>query len=244
VWVPLAAWAAVTRQPAIGLPHLIAIAGSSVLHLGYFVFLHRGYRSGDLSLVYPLSRGVGPLLATAVAITFLGERPSVLALSGAALIVGGAFFLAGGTQSLKRPGAREAARYGIVTGVLIACYTLWDKWGVGTLAIPPLLYDWAVSTGRTILMAPYAMQHREEVREVFRAHWREAVAVAFLSPLSYIMVLTALATSPVSYVAPAREVSILVGTIMGARLLAEADGPRRMAAAAVMVIGVIGLALG
>jgi uncharacterized membrane protein len=73
---------------------------------------------------------------------------------------------------------------------------------------------------------------------------RAVLIVGLLSPISYIMVLTALTFSPVSYVAPTREISILLGAIMGARLLAEKDAGRRMIASGSMVIGVIALALG
>ena len=68
--------------------------------------------------------------------------------------------------------------------------------------------------------------------------------VAILIPLSYILVLTAMSFTPVSYVAPAREISILIGTALGARLLAEGDARRRLAAASAMVLGIVGLAIG
>ena len=69
------------------------MAGSAALHTAYFVLLNQGYRVGDLSLVYPLARGTGPLLSSLAAIVFLGERPSILALAGALLIIGGAVVL-------------------------------------------------------------------------------------------------------------------------------------------------------
>src|SRR5262245_10618273 len=69
------------------------MAGSAALHTAYFVLLNQGYRAGDLSLVYPLARGTGPLLSSLAAIVFLGERPSVIALAGALLIIGGVIFL-------------------------------------------------------------------------------------------------------------------------------------------------------
>ncbi|MDR7455635.1 MAG: EamA family transporter, partial [Armatimonadota bacterium] len=83
-----------------------------------------------------------------------------------------------------------------------------------------------------------------EVRLHWRAHRVETLGVGLLAPLSYILVLTAMVFTPVSYVAPAREVSILVATVLGTRLLAEGDGARRLAAAAAIAIGVIALALG
>ena len=103
------------------------MAGSAALHTGYFVLLNQGYRSGDLSLVYPLARGTGPLLSSAAAIAFLGERPSLLGLSGALLIIAGVLVLTGNPEQLRRAGARAAMQYALLTGAFIAVYTLWDK---------------------------------------------------------------------------------------------------------------------
>ena len=82
------------------------------------------------------------------------------------------------------------------------------------------------------------------VRAEWQAHRREALVVAVLSPLAYILVLTALVFTPVSYVAPAREIGILIGVIFGARLLAEGHARRRLLAAGAMVLGIVALALG
>ena len=106
------------------------MAGSAALHTGYFLLLNQGYRVGDLSLVYPLARGTGPLLSTLAAILFLGERPSVIALVGAFLIIGGVMVLAGNLARLRQSGTRAAVGYALITGLFIAAYTLWDKQAV------------------------------------------------------------------------------------------------------------------
>jgi drug/metabolite transporter (DMT)-like permease len=134
--------------------------------------------------------------------------------------------------------------YGILTGAFIAAYTLWDKQAVSVLLIPPLLQDWSANLVRAALLSPLAMRRREEVGAVWRAHKPEVIGVALLTPLAYILVLSALVFTPVSYVAPTREISILIGTAMGAHLLAEGDTPRRLFAAGAMVLGVVALALG
>jgi drug/metabolite transporter (DMT)-like permease len=232
------------ERPALGWPHLLFIAGTSVLHLGYFVSLQRGYRFGDLSLIYPLARGTGPMLATLGAIVLLGERPTPLALLGTVLIIASVFILAGGLRLGERPGAGQALYYGLLTGAFIAAYTLWDKVAVSALLIPPLLYDWAGNLGRALLLTPLALRRLERVRGLWRERRLEVLGVAILSPLAYILVLTAMVFTPVSYVAPAREVSILVAAVMGASVLAEGDARRRLLAASGMVLGVIALALG
>ena len=220
------------------------MAGSAALHTGYFLLLNQGYRVGDLSLVYPLARGTGPLLSTVAAILFLGERPSAIALVGALLIIGGVMVLAGNFARLRESGTRAAVGYALITGLFIAAYTLWDKQAVSHFAIMPMVLDWGANVGRAILLTPFALRYSEEAVIEWREHKWEAIAIAILIPLSYILVLTAMSFTPVSYVAPAREISILIGTALGARLLAEGDAPRRLAAAGAMVLGIVALALG
>jgi drug/metabolite transporter (DMT)-like permease len=106
------------------------------------------------------------------------------------------------------------------------------------------LQSWVTTLVTTALLTPLAVRRRQKVLAMWRAHKTEALGVAVLSPLSYILVLTALVFTPVSYVAPAREISILIGAAMGARLLAEGNARWRLAAASVMVLGIVALALG
>jgi drug/metabolite transporter (DMT)-like permease len=220
------------------------IAGSAALHSAYFVLLNQGYRSGDLSLVYPLARGTGPLLSCVAAILFLGERPSVVALLGALLIIGGVVVLSGNLTKLRERADQKAVRFALITGVFIAAYTLWDKQAVTAFGIAPLVLDWGANVGRALLLAPFAIRYSEETLAEWREHKHEAIIIAVLIPLAYILVLTAMTFTPVSYVAPAREISILIGAALGARLLAEGDARRRLAAAGAMVLGVVALAVG
>lgn len=244
LYLPLAAAVVIIQRPYIGPLELFFLAGSSCLHLAYFLLLQRGYATGDLSLVYPLARGTGPTLSTAAAIIFFGERPGPIAIGGALLIGASVFALTSVPGHTGGQHARAAIDFGLLTGCLIASYTLWDKYAVATLAIPPLVLDWSLGFGRSLTLAPYALRNRAFVREIWRRYRLEVLGVAILSPLAYILVLTALTFTPVSYVAPAREVSILIGTVIGARLLSEESGYLRIAAASLMVVGIIGLAVG
>ena len=220
------------------------MAGSAALHTAYFVLLNQGYRVGDLSLVYPLARGTGPLLSSIAAIIFLAERPSIIALAGALLIIGGAVILTTNLSELRQTGPRDAILYALITGFFIAAYTLWDKQAVSHFAITPLVLDWGANVGRALLLTPLAVKYSDQAMTEWREHKYEAIACAVLIPLAYILVLTAMQFTPVSYVAPAREISILIGTLMGTRLLGEGDVPRRLAGACAMVLGVVGLAIG
>ncbi len=243
-YTPVAAAVFFFWHVQIGAVEIGFMAGSALLHTGYFVLLNQGYRTGDLSLVYPLARGTGPLLSSIAAIIFLGERPSAIALTGALLIIVGVVVLSGNPSKLRQSGAQKAISFALITGTFIAAYTLWDKQAVSRFAISPLLLDWGANLGRAILLTPFAVGYWQNTRVEWRDHRAEAIGVAVLAPLSYILVLTAMQFTPVSYVAPAREISILIGTAMGTRLLAEGDVHRRLAAAAAMVVGVVALAVG
>jgi drug/metabolite transporter (DMT)-like permease len=244
----------IVRPPLTGEAWLF-IVGNGVLHLSYLLALLRAYRAGDLSVVYPVARGTGPMLAALAAIALLGERPTPLAYGGIALIGIGVFSLAGAGGeadggSISEEGAAGGVHpsgtgvgWGLATGGVIAAYTVWDKHAVSALALPALFYDWAGGVVLAIGLLPIAARRRDEVRSVWSHYRREALVVAVLSPLAYVLVLTALASSPVSYVAPAREVSILIGAMLGARLLGEGHLRRRIPAAVAIVVGVVVLAI-
>lgn len=183
------------------------------------------------------------MLSTVAAILFLGERPTLIALLGAILIAIGVFVLIGDPKRLLKSGDRRGLVYAILTGIAIASYTLFDKYSVSTLLIPPLLMEWSINFSRTVILCPFILNRWDDVHREWRSHRREILGVALLSPLSYILILTALVFSPVSYVAPAREISILIGTLIGTSVLAEGNAPRRLTAALMMVIGLIALAL-
>src|ERR671920_1104583 len=227
IFAPLAGAVVALEGARVGTLGLLFIFGTGVLHAGYFLSLQEGYRVGHLSVVYPLARGTGPLLASAAAIALFGERPSLLVFVGIGLITAGVFVLTSESGSL-RSGLGAGVVYGLLTGVFIAAYTIWDKQAVSGLLIPPLLQSWATTLVTTLILTPVAMTRRKEARALWRAHKPEVLGVAILSPLSYILVLTALVFTPVSYVAPAREISILIGAAMGARLLSEGDSTRRL----------------
>jgi len=223
-------------------PQIALILISGLLHTAYYLLLDRGYRSGDFSLVYPLARATGPLLTLCVAVLFIGERPTPLGLAGVLTIVAGAFLLAGGTRMRLPAGSGRALCYALATGVMIAAYTLNDRQAVAVLLVPPLIFDWSQNLVRVLLLAPRVMKDRAALRANWRERRKAILIIALLCPLTYILVLAAMQLAPVSYVAAARELSILFGTLMGAHLLREADSHRRVTGAIVMVAGFVALA--
>lgn len=244
-YLPLALGLVLLQRPQIPPAGYAFMAGSAVLHIGYFTFLQRGYREGDLSVVYPVARGTGPLLTAIGAVLLLRETPTPGALAGTLLVAVGIFLLAGGLHFSAARSERLAAglRYGAITGVFIGGYTLWDKYAVSALLVPPVLMNWGSTLALSILLLPAAAVRWPEVRRHWAGHRGTLIAIALLSPLSYILVLTAMVFTPVSYVAPAREISILIGTAMGTQWLAEGHAPHRLAGAAAMVAGLAALAL-
>jgi drug/metabolite transporter (DMT)-like permease len=222
---------------------LIFIVGSAFFHLCYFILLQRGYRVGDMSLVYPLGRGTGPLLTTIIALTFFGEHLPWYAILGVLLIVVGIFIITGGIRLFKATESHMAVFYGLIIGFFIACYTLWDKQGVSTYHIFPIMLYYYTIVVRLILLSPYGLLRWKEVYQNWQTYRMEAIGVAVLSPLSYLLILITLVFTQVSYIAPAREIGVLFGTLMGTHFLSEGDGKRRLLAAAMIVLGVVALAV-
>jgi len=245
-YAPVVAAAAVIQRYQPQPVHFALMALSGAIHTAYFLLLDRAYRSGgDLSIVYPLARATGPLLTIGVALLLLGERPGPRALGGAVLVVASALLLTGNPLNWRHSDARQAVGFALLTGFTISCYTITDKASVAAWLIPPLVYDWGCNFFRSILLLRLA---RSRWPGAVAVAWRErrktVVAIALLSPLSYILVLTAMVFTPVSLVAPAREVSILFAALMGAHFLREGDLARRIVAAVGMAVGVAGLTAG
>ena len=238
IYLPVALWILVVQQPVFGTWQLVFIAGSAVLHLGYFMLLQTGYREGDLSLVYPTARASGPLLSTTFAVLFLGETVTPQMALGAGVVIFGVLMLTGGI----RPGARHVTvslLFGLGAGVLIGSYTAWDAYAVSVLLVPPLLLDYASNLGRAIVLAPVALRRRERVRQHWAAHRGGVIVVALFTPLAYILVLYALTFTPVAYVAPARETSVLLAVLAGSLLLNEGRLRQRLGWAAVILVGMV-----
>ena len=241
LYFPLAAYLLVARAMVFDAAQAVFIAGSAALHLGYFLLLQKGYRHGDLSLVYPLARAAGPLLSSVLAIAFLGERPNAQVVVGGAAIIIGVLCLTA-RFSLKAGGLSQHAPssllFGLGAGVLIGGYTVWDAYAVSVLLIHPLLLDYASACSRCVLLAPFAARRKTKITAHWRQHRAAVIGIAILNPLAYILVLYALTFTPVIYVAPVRETSILMSVLLGALLLGEQNLRQRFRWALLILLGV------
>jgi len=245
LYAPVVAVSVVVSPPRLTPLDGVFMLGTGVLQAGYFLFLQAGYRLGDLSLVYPLGRGSGALLAALAGITLLGERPGTAGITGIVLVVLGVLVLgAPVAPTMRGAQASRAVIFALVTGTFIASYTLWDKYAVSTLDVPPLLQGYASLPVMALVLAPSALRHRDRTTRVWRRYRRQVAGAAALSPLAYILVLIAMSFTAVSAVAPAREVSVLAGVLLGRRLLGEGSLARRLAAAAAISAGIICIAIG
>ena len=241
LYLPIVGWLLLEQPPHIGRLQGLALTGTAVLHVGYSLALQAGYRTSDLSLVYPIARGSGPLLSFAGAVLLLGERPTWLAALGLVLIVVGILLAAGLTREPHRA-PKVGIFFGLLTGLFIAGYTVNDGWAVKSLALSPFIIDFSGTLTRVVVLAPLALRDRAELVREAREYARPAWVVAVLGPIGYILVLFAMRIAPVSHVAPARELSTLAGAYFGSRLLREQVGPARVAGALCIVAGVVSLA--
>jgi drug/metabolite transporter (DMT)-like permease len=242
LYFPVVGWIVWTTRPQFTTWHWLALAATSVLHIGYSLMLQAGYRASDLSLVYPLARGTGPLLSFFLAVVLLGEALTPIALLGVVLVVAG-IVLVSGLFDKRHSAPRAGILYGIGTGMFIAAYTVNDGWAVKVLLISPFIVDYTGNLVRTLVLSPGAWLNRTQVWAEARKYARPVAVVSMLGPLGYILVLYAMQLAPISHVAPARELSTLIGTYFGARLLREKAAPARLAGAICIVAGVVSLAL-
>jgi drug/metabolite transporter (DMT)-like permease len=220
----------------------LALLATGVLHLGYAMALQSGYRAADLSIVYPIARGFGPLLSFVGAVLLLGDPYSRASVLGLVLVLAGMALVSGLVGRARRIDV-QGVGWGLLTGACIAGYTLNDGWAVRALAISPLIIDYFGNLVRFTALLPSAVRDRDRVLAEARQYFWSAIGIGALAPLAYILVLFAMRLAPVSHVAPARELATLLGTYLGARVLRETVTPARLLGAAAIVAGIVCLAL-
>lgn len=250
LWMPAAFVAGYDEVPRYGLREWLTIAVSAVVHVVYFNVLLKGYRVSDLTVVYPVARGTGPLLTALAAGPVFGERLTPLSAVGVLAVCGGVFLVAGGPRmfsAVQDPArrARVAAgvRWGALTGAFVSGYTLIDSHLVKDLGVSPILVDYFGNLLRVPFLLPLVLRDRPGFVSAVRAQWKHGLVVATLGPLGYVFVLYAAKLAPISHVAPAREMSMLFAALLGGRLLGEGDRALRLAGAACVAGGVASLAL-
>jgi drug/metabolite transporter (DMT)-like permease len=237
---------AVPFLPAIEPAAWKFLVASVIIHVAYYTFLLKAYSYGDLSHTYPIARGLGPLLVALVSGRFIGEHLRAQDIVGVVLLSFGLIALAMPLKAVvPRPGARHglATLFAVLTGITIAAYIIAD--GLGVRAAGPdmahrLSYiAWlCVVEGPWLLVLAIALRPRSVWTHLRRTWWR-GVTGGVIANTGYGIAIYALVLGPMAHVAALRETSVLFGALMGTLLLGEPFGVRRVAAALVIVIGLV-----
>lgn len=226
----------------------LVIALSAPIHVIYGQVLQIGYKKSDYSIVYPTARGTGPLITVLCAVLILGDRPSFWGWIGIVLILASIVLLAmphkqdKQTQDLR---IRAGIFWGFLTGCFIAGYSFCDAWAVQQeTGLTPLSFYFPSIAVRAIVFAPFIMMHanwKAESKEILTTpRLQKALAVVTVgSPLAYILVLYAMTIAPLAYVAPSREVGMMIGVVLGGLLLRERLSVTRLTGVIGMTLGVI-----
>lgn len=223
--------------PDPGLWPLLLI--SVLVHALYPFFLVAAYRHGDLSTAFPLIRGSVPLLATVIAIVALGQYPGMVSLCGIVLVSIAIVVLAQSGAPPDKPANWRGTIYALLTGLIIAIYTVIDAAG---LRLAPSAFAYIVwlfvLDGAFVALLVLAARRGAVVPFITR-NWKSTMIAGTLGTLTYGLALFAFSLGPIAEIAALRETSILFAAMIGTLMLKEAFGMRRIVAAAIAVLGVM-----
>ena len=220
------------------------LVATGIFHAFYFWFMSGAYQRGDLSLVYPLSRGSGPMLVPILAVLLLNEQLSALGVLGIILVIVGIFGIhlrSFSIQSIREPFMTirgGASLWALCTGGTIAGYSLVDK--IGVQIVHPSVYIYFLFVIALLLLTPWVMvKAHVDLKKEWKINKLKILSVGFLVLFTYLMILFALQISKVSYVAAAREVSIVFSTLIGIGWLQEKNAPQKLFGAVLICSGVV-----
>jgi len=228
--------------PVVGLPARDAwpwVLASIAIHLVYFGALIESYRVGDMGQVYPIARGAAPLMTATVTTLFVGERLGLVGWLGVVLLAAGVLLLSlRGGRDLAKLNSR-AVGFALFTAVTVCAYSVVD--GVGArLAGSAHAYSAALFVGIGPVMAAYAFNRGgiSALDDTMRL-WLTGLAGGALQLGSYGIAIWAMTLAPIAIVAALRETSVLFGALIAVILLKEPLRLGRMAAAVLIVCGLV-----
>jgi drug/metabolite transporter (DMT)-like permease len=220
------------------------IFATVVVHIGYYVAMAAAYRQGDLSLGYPIMRGVAPLIVALASGALFGEALSGGGWLGVLLICGGVVSLAFVSRRKSIAAGKSvtaATLWALAGAAIIAIYTLIDATGVRASGGTERYVVWLfVFIGLPFGLAVLALKRGEFLRHAAR-HWWRGIAGAVMSGLSYGIALWAMTRAPVAVVAALRETSVIFAALIGAWLLKEGRIGPRLGGAAAVLAGLVAL---
>ena len=245
---PVFAWLYRADVPAVLALWWLPVVGA-VLVLANYVCLARAYRHGDLSIVYPVSRGAALALVPLLAFAVSGERTDAAGAAALLLVIAGIgmvqlpAFSRAAVRSWGRSLISDGTRFALLAALAAACYTLWDQRAVRTLA--PFTYFFSYTVLLTLAYCGYLLRRTPlaELAAEWRRHRNPIIGVGALNALSYLLMLAALRDGKASYALGARQTSIAFGVLLGWQLLGEPLTRPRQAGALLIVGGCVLFAL-
>ena len=243
VWV----YSAITAPLWLAVLTVVALSGglgpswwaalvSTALHTAYAAVLQRAYSAADLSVVYPVSRGLAPILVTVVAAPWNGGT-SVMQVAALPAVLAGVVLASGVTW--RSLGQARGLWAGTAVASCTAAYTLWDAFAVAHLHVSVIPYMALSSVAQLALLTAVLVRRRRELPAALTAGWARAVPIAVLVPTSYALVLLAMRLGPPSVVATSRCLNVVFGVIAGVWLLREPFTRRSALGVAMIVVGVL-----
>ena len=211
---------------------------SVLLNNAYFLFLIEAYRFGDLSQVYPIARGSAPLLVAVGAALFANEQLSVVELAGVLIISAGTISLIWGS-GLRVGAEKRSITFALLTGLMIASYTIIDGIGVRLSGNPASYIGWLFILSPLPIASIAIIRRRGNALVYIRNNWKLAVLAGGLNLGSYGLSIWALSLAAMAHVSAMRETSVIIAALIGTQLLGESFGKRRIFAAMVVATGVI-----
>ena len=230
VWSDPSIWPPSSKALGYG-----AITG--ILHGVYYRLLTAAYERGEISLIYPVARGSGVGLTALLAWFVLNEQISTKGTAGIGLVLLGILVL--GAAPLLRHGVpSHGYLLAIGVGVSIAAYSLVDK--IGANLVHPIVFMWMMQVGATLPL--WFFVRDQSTRQLWtRAtqRWRFLLVVGPGAVISYLLILFAYRSGPVSYIVAAREVSVVIGVLLGVLFLKEQLNPPKLIAVLCITAGLV-----
>lgn len=218
------------------------LGASALIHQAYYFFLVLSYKNGDLSHVYPIARGVAPLLVAIGAFLFAGETLSILGVIAVGIICAAimSLSLSGPRSSAATiPDSSKAAFFALCTGAMIAGYTVCDGLGARAAISVSGYIAWLFVVDALPIVFIAVLLRRRTLFTTFRRHALTGTLGGAFSIGAYGLVIWAMSLTPMTYVSALRETSVILAALIGTRLLREPFGMRRIYAAVLVSAGVV-----
>ncbi len=229
--LPVAVWTGLPPRSLV--PLLVAAAG---LHAVYQLTLSWSYSATDFTVAYPIARGIAPIATALSAAVILRELPGTAVMISISIVSTGIIALAIG-RSISRLGMAAA----VMTGLLTTAYTVVDAQGMRMSPDAFKFIAWFFVLDGFSMPIAFVLLRKQDAWKQFVADWGAGIVAGIMAPVSFVPALYALSLAPIGAVAAIRETSVLIGMLIGHRILREAVDRRRLIGAALIMVGALGI---